>query len=78
MKAEIYTWSTCPFCVRPTAVLRENAIEFDEHVMDRRDAELAELKSRYNHFTVPIILIDGEFIGGCDELVALVRSGKLT
>jgi glutaredoxin-related protein len=42
--------------------------------MDDRDEELAELKARFAHPTVPIVLIDGELVGGCDDLEAFLRS----
>lgn len=78
MKAEMYVWTTCPFCVRAKALLLERGVELEEHVMDARNAELDEVKDRYRHFTVPIILLDGEFIGGYDELTQLDRSGHLS
>ena len=45
--------------------------------MDSRPDELAEVKRQYGHPTVPIVLIDGEFVGGCDDLMALDREGRL-
>ena len=77
MKAVIYTWTFCPFCVRAKSVLEGLGIEYDERVMDGKDEELEGLKRQYGHSTVPIILLDGEFIGGCDELMELERAGKL-
>ena len=39
--------------------------------------ELRAVKAKYGHSTVPIILLDGEFIGGCNELERLRAQGKL-
>ena len=78
MRAELWTWSTCPFCIRAVRLLRERGVDFEEHVMDGRDAELAEVKRRYGHPTVPIVVLDGAFVGGYSELAALDRAGKLT
>ena len=77
MRAELYTWVRCPFCVRAKQILDENEIPYVEHAMDGKGAELDEIKRRYRHPTVPIILLDGRFIGGCDELEELERAGKL-
>ena len=77
MRATLYTWARCPFCIRAKELLDDEGIAYDEHVMDGRNKELDELKRRYDHDTVPIILLDGEFIGGCTELEELVRRGGL-
>jgi glutaredoxin 3 len=78
MKAVLYTWKYCPFCVRAKEILEEHEIPYTEHVMDGKPAELDELKRRYGHPTVPIILLDGNFIGGCDSLEQLADSGGLS
>jgi glutaredoxin 3 len=77
MQAVLYTWAFCPFCVRAKAILEDQDIEYVEHRMDGKREELNELKRQYGHPTVPIILLDGEFIGGCDELEVLARRGAL-
>ncbi|RZD32007.1 MAG: glutaredoxin [uncultured DHVE6 group euryarchaeote] len=77
MEAEIWTWSFCPFCKDAKKILIENNIEFKEHIMDDKVDELQKIKDKYNHQTVPIILLNGNFIGGCDELIKLEKSGKL-
>lgn len=77
MKAKLYTLSYCPFCIRAKEVLRNNGIDFEEEVLDSSPDEMEKLKSKYGHSTVPIVLLDDEFIGGCDDLLALEREGKL-
>jgi len=47
------------------------------HVMDHNQAELKKIQHKYDHYTVPIILLGRKFIGGCDELIELEKSGKL-
>ena len=78
MQATLYTWTTCPFCIRAKQVLDEHGVSYEEIVMDGKNAELNEVKSKYGHHTVPIVLLDGEFVGGCSELEALARQGKLS
>lgn len=70
MKIELYTWSSCPFCVRAKALLVEKNLEFTEYDMDSKPAELAEAKQKYGHPSVPIVLFDGELVGGFTELAA--------
>ena len=77
MKAEIYTWTHCPYCKRAKEILNTHKISFKEHIMDDKLYELQEIKDKYKHQTVPIILLDGKFIGGCDDLIKLEKSGKL-
>ena len=68
MKAELYTTAFCPFCVRAKRILDRHGIEYLEHRMDDKPDELRAVKQQFGHPTVPIISLDGEFIGGCDEL----------
>ncbi|MBT4135075.1 glutaredoxin [Candidatus Woesearchaeota archaeon] len=72
MKAEIWTWSFCPFCKDAKKLLIKNNIEFEEHIMDDKPDELQKIKEKYKHQTVPIILLDRKFIGGCDNLRELL------
>ena len=77
MEAVLYTWSYCPFCVRAKRLLDERGVPYTEHVMDAEPEELDRVKQEYGHPTVPIVLIDGQFVGGCSELEALDRAGRL-
>ncbi len=77
MKAEIYTWTSCPFCIRAKSILDQHGVEYVEHVMDDKPRELAEAKRKFGHGTVPIVILNGEFLGGCSDLEALARRGGL-
>lgn len=77
MKAELWTTSYCPFCVAAVQLLEARGIEYTNHVMDSDAAGLRAKKQEYGHRTVPIILIDDEFLGGSDELRALDGQGRL-
>lgn len=77
MKIELYTWTSCPFCIRAKSLLDGEGLPYTEYVMDAKHAELDAVKRRYGHPTVPIVLIDGEFVGGYDQLNALQASGGL-
>lgn len=74
----IYSGSHCPYCEKAKALLNTKNIPFAEHnARGNKMQEFMELAEKHNHFTIPMIFIDGQFIGGCDTLVALNNSGKL-
>lgn len=75
---EIYTWSTCPFCIRAKALLNKKGVQFTEYCIDGDEAARAEMAKRANgRRTLPQIFINNQGIGGCDELYALNAQGKL-
>ena len=78
MKAELYTKSHCPYCIKALAILQKHNIEFENHEISN-DPDLRKKASERagGYGTVPMIFLDGKFIGGCSELQALEASGKL-
>jgi glutaredoxin 3 len=77
-KVEIYTWSTCPFCIRAKALLKKKDVEFTEYCLDGDQAGKQKMSDRANGRTsVPQIFIDDQHIGGCDDIYALETQGKL-
>lgn len=75
-KVIIYTFETCPFCIRAKRLLNNKGIEFTEIDITNEKYKLYELKTKTNSSTVPQIFIDDEFIGGCDDIVELHKKGK--
>lgn len=77
-KVEIYTWRTCPFCIRAKDLLREKSVEFTEYSIDGDEAARAAMAKRANgRRTLPQIFINDQHIGGCDDIHALDAQGKL-
>lgn len=74
---EIYTTGYCGFCVRAKALLDRKNLEYREIRVDDDPERRKEMMERSQRRTVPQIFINDETIGGCDELFALERSGKL-
>jgi glutaredoxin 3 len=75
---EIYTKSTCPYCIRAKRLLDSKGVEYKETGVDFGGAERQEMLSRANgRTTVPQIFIGGKHVGGCDDLMALEYEGKL-
>jgi glutaredoxin 3 len=75
---EIYTQPWCPFCERAVHILTTKGVEFREIDAPNGSTSRREARERSGgRTTVPQIFIGGEHIGGCDDLVALDRAGKL-
>lgn len=74
---EIYTQDFCPYCGRAKSLLAQKGAEFNEIYAPGGSKERAESESRSGRTSVPQIFIDGTHIGGCDDLVALDRAGRL-
>jgi glutaredoxin 3 len=75
---EIYTKTTCPYCWRAKHLLNVKGVEYREIVVDFGGPDKQVMIRRANgRMTVPQIFIDDRHVGGCDDLVALERSGKL-
>jgi glutaredoxin 3 len=77
-QVEIYTTMWCPYCARARALLQKKGVAFTEFdIMDEPGRRSEMIKRAGGRTTVPQIFIGGEHIGGCDDMVALDRAGKL-
>ncbi len=75
---EIYSKSWCPYCRMAKRLLEEKGQEFVEFDVERDAGKLDEMLDRsQGRWTVPEIFIDGDLIGGFDDLRALDASGEL-
>ncbi len=75
---EIYTQPWCPYCMRAIGILTAKGAAFREIDAPHGTPARAEAVQRSGgRTTVPQIFIAGRSIGGCDDLVALDRSGEL-
>ena len=75
---EIYTKWGCPFCVRAKALLDRKGVAYTEYDITLGGPRRDEMQARVPAArTVPQILIDGQPIGGSDELHALDAAGEL-
>ncbi|MCB5944914.1 glutaredoxin 3 [Acidocella sp. KAb 2-4] len=75
---EIYTQPYCPYCARALAVLSAKHASVREIDAPRGTPEREEaIRRSGGRTTVPQIFINGAHIGGCDDLLALERAGKL-
>ncbi len=75
-QVRLYTSAWCAYCTRAKALLEQYGFEYEEIEIgaDERCCRLYELTGGK---TVPQVIIDGETIGGYEDLLGLVRSGAL-
>ena len=77
-KIEIYTTLFCPFCIRAKQLLESKGVMYyDTDVTARLNLRKAMTERAGGRSSVPQIFIDGQHIGGCNDLLALERSGQL-
>ena len=77
-KVEIYTRPLCGFCSAAKSLLNKKKVNYQEiKVWDNPDLKPEMVQRAGGRSTFPQIFIDGKHIGGCDDLLALERSGKL-
>lgn len=77
-KVTIYTKMMCPFCTRAMSLLKKKGVEFEE-IPAAFDPEKKEemIQRSGGGRTFPQIFIGEAHVGGCDDLLALERAGKL-
>jgi glutaredoxin 3 len=76
-RIEIYTTPFCGYCARAKGLLDAKGAAYEEMDVMMDDKKRTEMRERARRTTVPQIFINGEHIGGSDELVALEKAGKL-
>jgi len=78
-KVEIYTWKTCPFCLRAKRLLDQKNIDYIEYGIDGDERAREQMVARGSDGkrSVPQIFIGDRHIGGCDAIHALDAKGEL-
>jgi glutaredoxin 3 len=77
-RVEIYTWQTCPFCIRAKLLLWWKGVDFTEYKIDGNETARTEMAERANgRRSLPQIFINQQHIGGCDDLYQLDQKGQL-
>ena len=62
---------TCPFGVRAKELLEQGGYKLDEHILTSR-AEVDAFEAEHNVSTTPQVFIDGERIGGSDDIESML------
>jgi glutaredoxin 3 len=76
-RIEIYTTPFCGYCARAKGLFDKKGAAYEEMDVMMDEKKRAEMRERTKRSTVPQIFINGQHIGGSDELAALEQAGKL-
>ena len=75
---KMYSTAVCPYCIRAEQLLHSRGVDQIEKIrIDLEPAKWDELTQRIPCRSVPQIFIGETHVGGCDDLIALDRAGKL-
>ncbi|MDZ4373729.1 MAG: glutaredoxin 3 [Phenylobacterium sp.] len=73
----IYTKPYCPYCIRALDLLEKKGVAYTEIEAAFDPEKRQEMMQRSGRTTFPQIFIGDRHIGGCDDMMALEREGKL-
>ncbi|SDG62210.1 glutaredoxin 3 [Pseudomonas benzenivorans] len=73
----IYSSDWCPYCIRAKQLLGRKGVAYEEIKVDGKPEVRAEMTRKARRTSVPQIWIGSTHVGGCDDLYALERAGKL-
>ena len=73
----VYSSDYCPYCMRAKYLLESKGVAFEEIKGDGKPQVRAEMSQKAGRTSVPQIWIGTTHVGGCDDLYALERAGKL-
>ena len=74
----IYTRAMCPYCSRAVSLLKDKKVPFEQIDAGMNAEKKAEMIQRANGArTFPQIFVGDTHVGGCDDMMALDRQGKL-
>ena len=76
-KVLMYATAACPFCQSAERLLLAKGAQIDKIRVDLQPERRAEMQKKSGRRTVPQIWIGERHVGGCDDLYALEREGKL-
>ncbi len=79
-KVIIYGATYCVFCVKAKNLLKKNNVPVNWIDVENEEnrLKLMTLQNTHNYFTIPMIFIDGRFIGGFSDLVEKINSKEFT
>ena len=73
----VYSSDYCPYCMRAKQLLSRKGVAFTEINVDGEPQLRAEMARKAGKTSVPQIWIGATHVGGCDDLHALERAGRL-
>ncbi len=77
-KILVYATRTCPYCYRAKQLLNRKGVSYEEIDVSYDPVKREEMRKLAGGINrVPQIFIDGEHIGGCDDLYMMEHDGEL-
>ena len=76
-RVEMFGNTSCVYCMAARTLLTRKGVPFKEIIVSDDAEQLAVMHERSGRRTVPQIFIDGEHVGGFDDLDAMDKSGRL-
>ncbi|MEJ5864536.1 glutaredoxin 3 [Pseudomonas farsensis] len=73
----VYSSDYCPYCMRAKHLLQSKGVAFEEIKVDGKPQVRAQMSQKAGATSVPQIWVGSMHVGGCDDLYALERAGKL-
>lgn len=74
----MYSTAVCPYCLSAEQLLTQKGVtEIEKVRVDLDPARREEMMQKTGRRTVPQIYIGDHYVGGCDDLYALEREGRL-
>ncbi len=76
-KIQMYSADWCGYCARARRLLDAKGAKYEEIDVDVVPGARQEMQERTGRTTIPQIFINGQHIGGSDDLHALDADGRL-
>ena len=77
-KVVMYSTAVCPYCIRAEQLLRSKGVtEIEKIRVDLQPEMRVAMMEQTGRRTVPQIYINGEHVGGYDDLASLNHAGEL-
>lgn len=73
----IYTTRFCPFCIRAKRLLDSKGVQFENIDVGNNPSLWKKMEKLSGQNTVPQIFVDGQALGGFDDINYLDQQGKL-
>ena len=78
VNVEMYYKDSCPYCIKAKNLLENKEVDLLEYPAAKEPNLFKEMQERSNgRRTFPQIFINGQHIGGCDDLYRLETEGQL-
>jgi len=72
----IFTQPHCPFCIRVKRLMEQLGVQPQYFDFNEHAAEYQKTLEATKHDTLPLVMYNGELMGGCDDVCSAVETGE--